>query len=119
MKPLGRLGVVPIAGGEYVEGVGQQRREVVMVDADANSPIHAARLPCAARFASLQTNFERQINSQTVDSHATVFGLAAAFGRLPLHATGAVREHNRRFNLVAMLAARTGAALPALDALRQ
>lgn len=87
-----------------------------MLRIDGDPPATASLLPQESRLIVFDSNFgampDRKIDSQAENGDLSILFLASAFRGFPLDAGRRVRDHDRRFDFVAMLPTGPATTLP-------
>jgi len=100
------------SGGDSVEGLGQERGEVVVGGACGNSAGPASRLPERTRASGRgagTSDFQGEVQPKARERDTSVLRLASPLAGFRGYAGRGMEEADGRFHLVAMLAARPGA----------
>lgn len=94
-----------------VDRLGQQTWKVLVTGANGDPPSDTATKPEFRGRIPRLSNLQGKIESQAAQCLPQVFRLTPPFRRRSLDAGGPVFQHDRRFDFVTVLAARTGTAL--------
>ena len=109
-----RAGQVPVVKAQNIQSFRQQRCKVFVVGIAGDSGFMATRTPerrgcCFGH--GCRTDFQSQIDPQSLDRHAMIVELTATFRGLTFDSGGKVLNDHCRFGLVPMLPARPATSL--------